>query len=101
MKEEKVMCNYDCEQCGKNYNDELYPDDPSDCCYCPDCRAAKKLEMLVKSKRKKVDDAVSENFGHCPQEKWFDDLLAELKKVEFELQRVAPELYAEYSDKYY
>ena len=35
---EKVMCNYDCEQCGKTYQDELYPDDPSDCCYCPECR---------------------------------------------------------------
>ena len=36
---EKVMCTYDCEQCGKTYQDELYPDDPSDCCYCPECRA--------------------------------------------------------------
>ena len=36
--EEKPMCTYDCEQCNKTYKDVLYPDDPSNCIYCPDCK---------------------------------------------------------------
>jgi len=38
--EEKTMCTYDCKQCGKTYQDELYPTDPNDCCYCYDCRSS-------------------------------------------------------------
>lgn len=34
-----ATCIYDCDKCGKTYRDDLYPDNPEDCCVCPDCGA--------------------------------------------------------------
>ena len=71
--EEKPMCTYDCEQCGENYNDELYPDDIEKCLYCIDCR--------VLQNQKEIDAEVEENFGYAPPTAYFDSLLKERGKL--------------------
>jgi len=51
--------------------------------------------------RKKVDDAVEENFGYSPDYKWFDDLIEQMRELEFEVKTVLPDEWAIYSKKYY
>lgn len=34
-----------------------------------------KLTLKIKSAQKRIDVAVENNFGYCPQEQWFDDLV--------------------------
>jgi hypothetical protein len=45
--DKSTQCTYDCDQCGKTYQDNLYPKDSDDCCYCPDCRDKKPNEIAA------------------------------------------------------
>ena len=46
------------------------------------------LSLRIKHSTKRIDDAVYENFGSCPNYKWFDDLIDERSKDQEELQSI-------------
>ena len=49
------------------------------------------LKLPIKRDKKKIADAVEWNFGHCPQEKWFDDLIDSFSKDIVELDKLNKE----------
>ena len=48
-----------------------------------------KLELRIKRSKKAIDKAVEWNFGYCPNEKWFDNLLESMRNDEVELKGLA------------
>lgn len=44
-----------------------------------------KLTLRIKTAQKRIDAAVKNNFGYCPQEKWFDDLVDQRNSDQKEL----------------
>jgi len=51
------------------------------------------LRLRIKRDKKKIDDAIEWNFGYCPNEKWFDELLATNGKDVVEFERLKLELF--------
>jgi hypothetical protein len=48
--ETPARCVYDCDVCGKDYIDELYPEPPFNECVCPKCRPIKGVEVCNAAK---------------------------------------------------
>ena len=47
-----------------------------------------KLALRIKRAQKRIDAAVENNFGVCPQEKWFDDLVDQRNTDQKELEEI-------------
>lgn len=46
------------------------------------------LTLRILQHTKRIDSAVKENFGCCPQFKWFDELINERTKDQDELKSI-------------
>ena len=46
------------------------------------------LRLRIKRDTKRIDESVRENFGYCPDYKWFDDLIYDRTKDQDELELI-------------
>jgi len=51
--------------------------------------------------RKRVDAEVNENFGYAPDNKYFNDLIREMRNLEFQVKTLYPNYWLEYAKKHY